>query len=500
MTIGFRSRARSRKLFPGAPSPVHEKAFGGNLPGELTAAPARNLMRTFPITIALTVLAVPAFGADSVFVDRAWNGTWFAKFPPFVNVPIGPATLNQISDALGRARMDALRTPGTAAANCPGPGERTEYYEGTYNYNNRGQWVGCTNGEHFFAVYRDDSGPDRGVILITETFPDEQPPRFKGTFTTDGSPTGDMEGFYQGDGIDTPLARVGPNGQGGGGEGGFTGCQFLLPAVQLYPHHPLLYASVGRRYLGLELPRVEVIALVNDQPVDEGTAILITASAQAFPGSDGMPEASERTEMTDESGLASFRINPPAPAPTQTIELTAGVTIGDQDYQCTGAIVTGINPLFVPYLDRVDEAVTEIQRLETEDDRMAQGGEDESPEVLAAETRSPRRPPEPASVRLPLVFEENRGQGAPTARYLAKTLRGELQVGPTHIAIPRRESDRGRRSTCNSSAAMRKRPTRWSSGCRDAATISSAPTRNTGFAGPRMQPRSALRASTPEST
>ena len=392
-------------------------------------------MRKLVPAIALTLLAGPALADDSVFVDGAWNGSWAAKFPPFIDFLIGPATFEQISNALGPARMDALRTPGTAAANCPAANECTQYYEGTYNYNNSGRHVGCTNGENFFVVYRDDDGSDRGTMLITEAIAGNAP-MFRGTFTTDGQPTGNIEGFYQGDGIETPLARIEPGGACGGGGPTFTGCQFLLSNVQHYPHHPAFYASVGRRYLGLEPLSVEVIALQNDLPVEVGTPIEVLASTEIFPGSSNMPEAAERTEMTDDSGIASFPINPPAPAPAETIALTASVTIGEVEYECEAEIETRIDHVFVPFLGLVDQAISEIERLETEADRTLLARQDESRDALAAEAQSPRRPVEIPPIRLPLVFEENRGQADPTAKYVAKTLRGELQVGATRIAIP----------------------------------------------------------------
>jgi|GEM_PF-1260321 len=383
----------------------------------------------------LVVLAAQSFAADSVFVEGAWNGTWLVKFPPFINQLIGPVTFNQISDAEGPARMDALRDPGTAAANCPAGGERTEYYEGIYNYRNSGQHVGCTNGENFFVVFRDDGGGDRGTILLTEAVPGAEP-FFSGTFTTDGQPTGNMEGFYQGDGIATPLARIDDGGGGGGSN--FTGCRFIPGRLSLFPHHPQAYSAVGRRYLGLK-PRSIIVEVRNGgQPVPAGTVVRATASSTAFAGPDGMPADAARSESTSENGTATFPVNPPAPMPNARIELTAKVRIGDEqeEFECTGSIDTGIHRLAVPYLDKVDEAVSEIERRETEDDRNFQAELSEDQQPVLAEQRSPRRPPEAPAVRLPLIFEENRGQTASTARYIAKTLRGDLEVGPAHVAIP----------------------------------------------------------------
>ena len=153
--------------------------------------------------------------------------------------------------------------------------------------------------------------------------------------------------------------------------------------------------SVGRRYLGLDSLSVQVLALESDLPVEEDTPIRIEASAETFPGSDGMPEAAERTETTDDTGVASFPINPPAPAPAATIALTASVTIGGEEYECVGEIQTRIDHVFVPFLGLADQAVSEIERPETAADRTAQAGQYDDSERLAAEAQSPRRPPEP---------------------------------------------------------------------------------------------------------
>ena len=390
-------------------------------------------MRYLALTLVLMTFAAPAFPADSVFVEGAWNGFWSAKFPPFVNQLIGPVTFNQIPDADGPGRMDALY-PGQSAANCPAAGERTEYYAGIYNYNNRGRHVGCTNGDRFFVVYLDDAvggSGDRGTMLITETYPGPNA-RFVGTYTTDGQPTGNIEGFYQSGGIATPLARV-TNGGGGGSD--FTGCRFAPRTLNLYPHHPRLYSALARKYLGLEIPATLVQVLEDGSAVEAGSVVQVTASSEAFARPDGMTAGSQSSESTDENGVATFLVNPPVPEPTGRIELTATVTIGMDEYECEGSIETGIIPMAVPYLSLVDEGAAEIERLDAANGAVAQERSGKERDGLVAE-QSPRRPPEAPLSRLPLIFEENRGQGATTARYVAKTFRGELEVGPARIEIP----------------------------------------------------------------
>lgn len=387
------------------------------------------MIRALMMVAVLAAIALPSSAADSVFVERAWQGTWGVSFPPFVPNVLGPVRFRQISDAAGPGQMDALRGPGTAAGNCPAPGERVEYYEGEYNFQQPDNFVACTNGENLFLAYRATNGNQRGVMHITTAIAGANP-MWAGTFQSDGEPIGNVEGVYQGGGIATPLARLGDGGVGPD----FTGCQFSPRYLSLYPHHPQLYSAVADRYLKLEIPSAKVLVWEEGVPV-VAAAVRVKASSTAFAGPDDMPSSSEESGSTNEDGVAEFPVNPPPPTPTDTIALAATVEIGRETYECEGSIETGIIPMAVPYLGFVDEAIIEIERVEMEIDLMVPGGQNQGREPMVAE-QSPRRPPENPLTRLPLIFEENRGQGAPTARYLAKTLRGELEVGPSHISIP----------------------------------------------------------------
>lgn len=154
------------------------------------------------------LMTAPVSAAPSVFLPGAFNGTWGASFPPFIPQILGPIRFNETSEADGIANMDRLGGAGTAAAQCPPLGEKREFYAGTYDYSNGGEFHSCTNGSSLSGVYRDFDGSDSGVIRITSTFPGPQP-RWEGTFTSAGNPTGNIRGVYQGGGIATPLARGG---------------------------------------------------------------------------------------------------------------------------------------------------------------------------------------------------------------------------------------------------------------------------------------------------
>jgi uncharacterized protein (TIGR03437 family) len=165
-------------------------------------------MRVGLILVLVLCLSGPAAAEDSVFVDGAFNGRWGASFPPFIPEIIGPINFQQIEEADGLAGMERLR-PGSAAAMCPAASEKREFYGGDYDYQRRGEFFGCTNGETLVGVYLDFDQTDRGSIRINQTFPDDSPPHWAGTFTNIDNDTGDMRGLYQGEGIATPLARVG---------------------------------------------------------------------------------------------------------------------------------------------------------------------------------------------------------------------------------------------------------------------------------------------------
>ncbi len=166
------------------------------------------MMRVRSVLLVILCLCAPAAAEDSVFVDGAFNGRWGASFPPFIPQIIGPINFVQIAEQDGIAGMNRLR-PGALESMCPPASEKREFYGGDYDYQRRGEFFGCTNGTALVGVYLDFDQTDRGSILINETFPNDSPPRWAGSFTNVENLTGDMRGLYQGEGIATPLARVG---------------------------------------------------------------------------------------------------------------------------------------------------------------------------------------------------------------------------------------------------------------------------------------------------
>lgn len=170
-------------------------------------------MKQIGVVPLLAILATsPVLAEPSVFVDGAFNGSWGASFPPFIPQIIGPINFQQIGEAEGIAKMIELRGDDVVDELCPPQGEKREFYGGDYDYQRRGEVYGCTNGTTFHGVYRDfpGGGGDSGSITIDQTFPDDSPPNWKGSFFSIPQGEGsDMHGLYQGGGIATPLARVG---------------------------------------------------------------------------------------------------------------------------------------------------------------------------------------------------------------------------------------------------------------------------------------------------
>ncbi len=156
------------------------------------------------------VFAAPALAADSVFVDGAFNGSWGASFPDFFgSTIIGPINFMQVDEAEAIPKMNEFGGEGAVEKLCPAAGEKREFYGGDYDYQKRGEVYACTNGETLIGLYRDYDLSDKGSILIDQTFPGDEPPRWAGAYTNIDDDTGAMRGVLQSGGIATPLARVG---------------------------------------------------------------------------------------------------------------------------------------------------------------------------------------------------------------------------------------------------------------------------------------------------
>jgi len=169
-------------------------------------------MRIAIAALVALIGASPVLADPSVFVPGAFNGRWGASFPPFIPQIIGPINFQQIDEAEGMAKMMELRGADIVDDLCPPQGEKREFYGGDYDYQRRGEVYACTNGTTLHGVYRDfpGGGGDSGSITIDETFPDDSPPNWKGSFFSIPQGEGSaMHGQYQGNGIATPLARGG---------------------------------------------------------------------------------------------------------------------------------------------------------------------------------------------------------------------------------------------------------------------------------------------------
>ncbi len=186
------------------------------------------LPRCFMALVAMSTL--PLWAADSVFVERAFDGSWAASFPPSTQV-VGTITFSQISDASGPALMDGLAGASTAAARCPPASQRREFYAGTYDYSTSGAGgsvYACTNGSTFFGVYRDSDNIDDGTFLLTDTNTGSTP-TWSGTYTDSSNQTAGFRGQYLSGGIATPLA-------------------LLADTLRILPDPPLPTAFVGKNY------------------------------------------------------------------------------------------------------------------------------------------------------------------------------------------------------------------------------------------------------------
>lgn len=382
------------------------------------------------LLVLVVIIGSPVWAANSGFLERAFEGTWGASFPPFIPDVLGPIHFTQIDDATGREMMDKLGGPGTAARLCPSEGERTEFYEGTYDYSAVGAHVSCTNGCGLLGAYRNFDGSDSGTIRINQTNPGANP-TWSGTYTNAQGETGNMVGEYQGGGIATPLAGPG-GGQCSGAIPTFTGCRFDRRNRHVHMHHPAFYTPLGQVFLGAEPLDVTVQVIRQDLPL-EGASVEVTSSEPAFPGSNGLPQFDSAEEVTDSDGAAMFIVNPPAPDPTGMVTFTANVNIDGDDYECMGTITTGLGVQLKPYLDRVDEIAAALQQLAQGLDPNREG----QSELAAAPANSTRKEKEArdAFSRLPLVFEENRGQAGADVDFVTRVAGTGMLVGPQGVTL-----------------------------------------------------------------
>lgn len=138
-----------------------------------------------------------------------------------------------------------------------------------------------------------------------------------------------------------------------------TGC-FITPRNQyLSKHKPEFHSSVVQRYLRLDQHHLHVQVVNNGQGL-AGATVTVTSSQPALSEVAGGKLFSQASANTDSSGAVSFGINPPGEGTFDETDFTAKVTIGNTPYQCTSAVVTGVNTSLEPYLEGASDAVATI--------------------------------------------------------------------------------------------------------------------------------------------
>ena len=134
----------------------------------------------------------------------------------------------------------------------------------------------------------------------------------------------------------------------------FTGCVFARPNQHLHFHHPALYLPLVQRIFANRPLEMGVRVLQNGRSAGEGIAVQISASRPVFPGDSGLPTFTVANGQTKSDGSAAFEINPPKPAPSDRIDLTANITIDGIDYSCASTLVVGLGSRLLPYVDALD--------------------------------------------------------------------------------------------------------------------------------------------------
>lgn len=205
-----------------------------------------------------------------------------------------------------------------------------------------------------------------------------------------------------------------------------TGCLFERANRHLHFHHPALYSSMVEMVLGLPPIEGRVSVLRDGQPV-AGASVTLRSSKPVFPGPSGLPEMSESSGQSGEDGVASIAINPPKPNPTDTIQLTANVMVDDVEYSCKGALVVGLGVQLLPYLDALDALAA----------GSAQAGQEENVALAASQDLEPDGEADTGTRRrLPLLFEENRGQAEPSAGFVTRVGGKRMLIGSAGVWLP----------------------------------------------------------------
>ena len=207
--------------------------------------------------------------------------------------------------------------------------------------------------------------------------------------------------------------------------GPLTGCRFERENHHLSFHHPALYSPLLQTLLDLPTLQGRVTVLRAGHPV-EGASVTVRASQPAFPGASGLPELSEVSAGAGADGVASFELNPPKPNPTDTIQLTGSVAIDGVEHSCQGTLVVGLGVQLLPYVDALDDLASSLAVVGRDNDV------DQPAFPAVRQSRSERIA---RLHRAPFVFEENRGQAAESADFVALVGGDRLLIGASGVGL-----------------------------------------------------------------
>jgi uncharacterized protein (TIGR03437 family) len=151
----------------------------------------------------LFLFSYRCFGADSVFVEGAFSGTWQFTIN---GSQTASATITPLAEATGAAQINTFGDPNFNANNCPSANERREYYQFTYGTSNA---VACTNGQALIIRTRNTADSSTATIRVTQAHAGP-PATFSGSGTSSNGGTLSLSAVHLSGGA-VPLARVVPD-------------------------------------------------------------------------------------------------------------------------------------------------------------------------------------------------------------------------------------------------------------------------------------------------
>lgn len=169
---------------------------------------------------AALCLAAPAFAADSVFEQRAFEGRYSialfdASDRPIRNYGGDTLFLVFIPEAEGVSLINSLGDPSFNANNCPPSQQKREYYV-SYQSPGLATHVGCTNGSSFLlrirvggeqGGIRPNGDGDTGIVRFTQ-ITSGPPAAATGTGNSNNTPAFKVVLTYMNGGPGAPFARV----------------------------------------------------------------------------------------------------------------------------------------------------------------------------------------------------------------------------------------------------------------------------------------------------